>query len=596
MARPDRCRDRGQPPVGHRQPPEGLRLPLRADRRHRLPIGVLMQLVFVPVLYWLLPFIDRASVSESAEKLTDRADRLGRAPAVPPGRDRRAHRRGALLPRPRARSLQARWSDSLALVATSILFGLVHFQLLTAPGADHVRPRRRLLRPAHQAPRHVDLRPRRLQRHHRRRPAALPLRGFTACNVPRRRGNGGACHDGASHDRRSRPWRSPARRRAAARSPRRGGRRTATVALAERGRRPPAAWTIATSLIVVGGCVLFTLLQLHPDLLFNDTTPTGGDMGAHVWGPAYLRDHLLPALPAHRLGAPTGTPASPCTVFYMVPPALMVVAARPRPALRRGPQDRQRPRHPDPAGLLLGRSASSPGCAFPIPQLFAVAAVVFLFDESFQIYGGNIASTMAGEFSFSIALSLAMLFFGVFAYGHAHRQATAPWPPVLFALAGPVPRHRHVLRRRRRRGACSCCGPTAKRLRYAAVGRRSSAALLCAFWVVPFCAQPPYMTDMFYERHQPTTGRCSSRSRPSTGAVSSIVLAAGRAGRRRSLRGMPRRAPSSASCAIGYGVWACLSAPEPPLEHAAAAVLVPDCVPARRRRARGARRRAVIAR
>src|SRR4249920_1752277 len=44
---------------------------------------------------------------------------------------------------------------------------------------------------------------------------------------------------------------------------------------------------IATSLIVVGGCVLFTLLQPSPSLLFSATTPTGGDMGAHVWGPAY---------------------------------------------------------------------------------------------------------------------------------------------------------------------------------------------------------------------------------------------------------------------------------------------------------------------
>ena len=27
----------------------------------------------------------------------------------------------------------------------------------------------------------------------------------------------------------------------------------------------------------------------------SDTTPAGGDMGAHVWGPAYLRDVLLPS-------------------------------------------------------------------------------------------------------------------------------------------------------------------------------------------------------------------------------------------------------------------------------------------------------------
>ena len=54
---------------------------------------------------------------------------------------------------------------------------------------------------------------------------------------------------------------------------------------------------------VVAACVAFVLVELHPQLLVADTTPAGGDMGAHVWGPAYLRDHLLP----------TGTRGSPPT-------------------------------------------------------------------------------------------------------------------------------------------------------------------------------------------------------------------------------------------------------------------------------------------
>src|SRR4051794_36614356 len=37
----------------------------------------------------------------------------------------------------------------------------------------------------------------------------------------------------------------------------------------------------------------FVLGQLGLGNLLTDTTPAGGDMGAHVWGPAYLRDHLL---------------------------------------------------------------------------------------------------------------------------------------------------------------------------------------------------------------------------------------------------------------------------------------------------------------
>ncbi len=38
----------------------------------------------------------------------------------------------------------------------------------------------------------------------------------------------------------------------------------------------------------------FVLGQLGLGNLLTDSTPAGGDMGAHVWGPAFLRDHLLP--------------------------------------------------------------------------------------------------------------------------------------------------------------------------------------------------------------------------------------------------------------------------------------------------------------
>ena len=60
------------------------------------------------------------------------------------------------------------------------------------------------------------------------------------------------------------------------------------------------------------------------DLIFDDTTPTGGDFGAHVWGPAYLRDHLLGSF---RLNGWTmdwygGMPAYR---FYMVLPALAIL-------------------------------------------------------------------------------------------------------------------------------------------------------------------------------------------------------------------------------------------------------------------------------
>ena len=49
---------------------------------------------------------------------------------------------------------------------------------------------------------------------------------------------------------------------------------------------------IVTGVIVVG-VTLFVVGNLRPWTWFLDTTPTGGDLGAHVWAPAYLRDVLL---------------------------------------------------------------------------------------------------------------------------------------------------------------------------------------------------------------------------------------------------------------------------------------------------------------
>ena len=60
--------------------------------------------------------------------------------------------------------------------------------------------------------------------------------------------------------------------------------------------------------------------------------------------------------------------------------------------------------------MALGRLARLP---FPGPPLLAVGAVMFLFDRSFSILGGNAASTLAGEFAFSHSLAFALLFLGV---------------------------------------------------------------------------------------------------------------------------------------------------------------------------------------
>ncbi|HET9601102.1 MAG TPA: hypothetical protein VFP08_05905 [Acidimicrobiales bacterium] len=252
---------------------------------------------------------------------------------------------------------------------------------------------------------------------------------------------------------------------------------------------------LALTVAVVGGCMVYVLANIHANFVFEDNTPTGGDFGAHVWAPAYLRDHILPHW---RLSgwAPDWYGGFPLYKFYMVVPGLLTVlldvVAPYGVALK----------IVSALGLValplccwaFGRLANLP---FPIPPLFSIAAVFFLFDWSFTIYGGNVASTMAGEFSFSIALCIAMLYLGVLARGMRTGKGRA-LAAVLFALAvlchlivGIFVTVATVL--------MYLLWADRKRTRYV-LTMAPVAGLLTAFWSLPFLFGGAYMTDMTYER------------------------------------------------------------------------------------------------
>ena len=248
-----------------------------------------------------------------------------------------------------------------------------------------------------------------------------------------------------------------------------------------------------TALIVVGGCTFAVLQVIHLDLVFTNNTPTGGDMGAHVMAPAYLRDHLLPS------GQISGWSnywynGFPLYRYYMVIPALMMVALN----------------IIFPYGVafklvvVLGL-VTLPFCCwafgrlarfrYPVPELMALAGLVFLFDESFSIYGGNVKSTMAGEFSFSIALSLAMLGLGLFARGLETGKYRS-WTAIVLALA--MLSHGIVMLFVMLAVALMwLVWMDFTRFKYGLtvfVG----VGLLVSFWVLPFVSTTEFMTDMKY--------------------------------------------------------------------------------------------------
>jgi hypothetical protein len=149
------------------------------------------------------------------------------------------------------------------------------------------------------------------------------------------------------------------------------------------------------------------------DMLKN-STPTGGDMGAHVWTPDFIKRGLIPK------GRLTGWSDDwflgiPVINFYFPLPMLTIVALS----------------YILPYGIafkivtVLGltampicawKSGSAAGLRRPIPMMMALAGMAFIFSRNFDlpIYGGNVQSTMAGEFSFSIGLSAAVLFLGFY--------------------------------------------------------------------------------------------------------------------------------------------------------------------------------------
>jgi hypothetical protein len=244
---------------------------------------------------------------------------------------------------------------------------------------------------------------------------------------------------------------------------------------------------------VVGGSTWAATKVVQPSLVLSNNTPTGGDMGAHVMGPAFLRDELLAngqlsgwsnywysGLPMYR--------------FYMVIPALMIVALN--VVLPYGIAFKI---------VVVCGIITLPLCCFafgrlarfryPMPELFALGGLLFLFDESFSIYGGNVKSTMAGEFSFSIALSLGILGLGLLARGLETGKYRS-WAAIVLALA--CLSHGIVLIFVAL-GAILLCLVWVDRTRlWYSVTTGVTVVLLSAFWVLPFLLNHASMTDMKY--------------------------------------------------------------------------------------------------
>jgi len=181
--------------------------------------------------------------------------------------------------------------------------------------------------------------------------------------------------------------------------------------------------------------IFVTILSLHPRLLVSSTLITGGDTGSHVALPAYLKTtgnvfNFTPWYPGWLGGLPA------YTYYFVLPDVLatfasyvigFAVAIKLATIL---------------GSVLMPVTAYAMGRLFraprPIPIALALATLPFLFDATFTIDGGNLFSTMAGEYAFSLSLALALLTIGLFARGV--RTGRGYWPAGM-ALSATLASH-----------------------------------------------------------------------------------------------------------------------------------------------------------
>ncbi|MGI9608216.1 MAG: hypothetical protein ACR2P0_18950 [Acidimicrobiales bacterium] len=310
---------------------------------------------------------------------------------------------------------------------------------------------------------------------------------------------------------------------------------------------------LITALVVFSAC-LFVFWQVQLELIFRDTTPTGGDMGAHVWGPAFLRDELLPRF-RFSGWTPDWYSGFPAFHFYMVVPSLLIVIldvgldpllsiplvviggyatvrifiagdrvlatrflivlAVAAPFIVSIPYNVAFKLVAVSGVVLFPLGAWAlghlSGLRFPGPAVLSLASLAFAFDRSFNIYGGNIASTMAGEFAASISFTLSLVALGYVIRGTRTGGDKAK-AAVFIALTGL----NHLLPAFFLLAAMFVV--VLVRLvqsRWASVAWLTIvgtlSALASAFWVLPFYARTDYLNDMGWERieiiHSPLVTR-----------------------------------------------------------------------------------------
>ncbi|MFQ5930119.1 MAG: 6-pyruvoyl-tetrahydropterin synthase-related protein, partial [Acidobacteriota bacterium] len=246
-----------------------------------------------------------------------------------------------------------------------------------------------------------------------------------------------------------------------------------------------------TNLALLFLILFFLLSYFEPHLLFSDTTPAGGDTPSHFTAAERFRDFFLNhgQITGWDYGNLAGYPLFqyyfplpfvlcallslivPLTVSFKVVTVLSVILL------------------PVAAFYFLKKLDFQ----FPIPIIGSAAALLFLFVESQSMWGGNIPSALAGEFSYSLGMALALFYLADFHRGIEAKRGiwrnsfllalTGFTHGCALLVVGTIPIFYLFLGK-----------DTLERLKYY-LKVNLLAFMLLAFWLVPWLMSQEYMTN-----------------------------------------------------------------------------------------------------
>lgn len=233
---------------------------------------------------------------------------------------------------------------------------------------------------------------------------------------------------------------------------------------------------------------LFLLSYFEPRLIFLKTTINGGDTGSHYPNAVYLKDILLPK--GKIMGWMPGNYAGYPLFYHYFPLPFLAIALTsfftPMEVAFK-------------LGTIFGTfllpfsvylSLRAMKYEFPAPIIAACFSLLFLFNEGNSMWGGNISSTLAGEFCFSLGLAFVFLFMGTLYAGVREKKWLVLNSILLFCTAFS---HAYTLIFSIFLGAFFCVQDLRRNIKYL-VGVYGLGFMLLSPWTLPLLANLPYTT------------------------------------------------------------------------------------------------------